>query len=353
MSNYYIIFLVPIILSYLFTPLAKVVAKKIGAIDVPKDDRRVHNVPIPRLGGLAIYLASLISMIIFLPLDKGIVSIIIGGTVIVITGIIDDVKPMPAKVKFFCQILSASILIMGDIKIEFFGNPFVRGSVIDLGVLSIPVTIFWVVGITNTLNLIDGLDGLSAGVGAIAAVSLFFVAASVEYIDNTIVMILCAIIAGSAFGFLPHNFNPAKIFMGDTGALFLGYMLSVVAMEGVMKSVATITIVVPILALGLPIFDTAFAIFRRLINKRPISEADKGHVHHRLLDKGLSQRQVVLILYLVSAVFGTAAVLLAGLKPGYGVIVMGIVFTVIFLGAARFGILGVIDIKKNNREKRG
>lgn len=353
MTNYYIVFLIPIILSYLFTPLAKYLAKKIGAIDVPKDDRRVHKVPIPRLGGLAIYLATLISMIIFLPLDKTVISIMIGGTVIVISGIIDDVNPMSARWKLFFQVLSAVILIIGDVKIEFFGNPFVKNSIINLGIFSIPVTIFWVVGITNTLNLIDGLDGLSAGVGAIAAVSLFFVAASIDYFDTSMVMIICAIIAGSAFGFLPHNFNPAKIFMGDTGALFLGYMLSVVALEGVMKSVATITIVVPILALGLPIFDTTFAIFRRLINRRPISEADKGHVHHRLLDKGLSQKQAVLILYMVSAVFGSAAVLMAGIKPEYGVIVAGIVLTLVFLGAARFGVIGAIDVRKKNKEKRG
>lgn len=352
MTNYYIVFLIPIVLSYLLTPLAKYTAKKIGAIDVPKDDRRVHKVPIPRLGGLAIYLATIISMLIFLKLDRSIVSIMIGGTIIVIAGIIDDVKPMSARLKLFFQILSAIVLIAGDVKIEYIGNPFVRHGIINLGVFSIPVTIFWVIGITNTLNLIDGLDGLSAGVGAIAAVSLFFVAASIDYIDTSMVMILCAIIAGSAFGFLPHNFNPAKIFMGDTGALFLGYMLSVVAMEGVMKSVATITIVVPILALGLPIFDTAFAIFRRVINKRPISEADKGHVHHRLLDKGLSQKQAVLVLYMVSAVFGSAAVLMAGLRPGYGVIVVGIVLTLLFLGAVRFGIIGTVDIKKKNREKR-
>jgi len=353
MTSYYIVFLIPIILSYLLTPLAKYTAMKIGAIDVPKDERRVHKVPIPRLGGLAIYLATMISMFIFLDLDKTIISIMIGGTIIVISGIIDDIKPMSAKMKLLFQILASIVLILGDVKIEFLGNPFVKNGIINLGILSIPVTIFWVVGITNTLNLIDGLDGLSAGVGAIAAVSLFFVAAKVDYIDTSMVMVMCAIIAGSAFGFLPHNFNPAKIFMGDTGALFLGYMLSVVAIEGVMKSVATITIVVPILALGLPIFDTSFAIVRRIINKRPISEADKGHVHHRLLAKGLSQKQAVLVLYVVSAIFGTSAVLMAGMKPEYGVVVLGVVLSLVFLGAVRFGILGTVDVKKKNREKRG
>lgn len=353
MTNYYIVFLVPIILSYLFTPLAKLIAIKIGAIDVPKDERRVHKVPIPRLGGLAIYLASLISIIIFLPIDKTIISIMIGGTIIVITGIVDDVKPIKARWKFFFQIVAAAVLVLGDVKIDFLGNPFVEGEIINLGVFAIPATIFWVIGITNTLNLIDGLDGLSAGVGAIAAVSLFFVAGSIEYFDTSMIMILCAIIAGSAFGFLPHNFNPAKIFMGDTGAMYLGYMLSVIAIEGVMKSVATITIVVPILALGLPIFDTTFAILRRVKNKRPISEADKGHVHHRLLDKGLSQKQAVLVLYMVSAIFGSAAVLMTGLKPSYGVLVVGIILTLLFLGAVRIGIIGTISVKKGDKTKRG
>lgn len=347
MTNYYLAFFIPLILAYLFTPVAKIIAKKIGAIDVPKDDRRVHKVPIPRLGGLAIYVASMIAMTMFLPFDKTIAAIMIGGTIIVLTGIVDDVKPMPAKLKLVLQILAAFILIMGDVKIEFITNPFDKGDgLLYLKGFSVPVTIFWVVGITNTLNLIDGLDGLSAGVAAIAAVSLFFVASGFGYVQ---VMIMAAIIAGSAFGFLPHNFNPAKIFMGDTGALFLGFMLSAIAIEGVMKSFATIAIVVPVLVLGLPIFDTTFAICRRLINKRPIMEADKGHVHHRLLAKGLSQKQTVMVLYMVSAALGTTAVLLADVRPDHGVIILGVVFSLVILGAAR---LGVIDIKKKQRSKR-
>ncbi|MGF7058861.1 glycosyltransferase family 4 protein [Brassicibacter mesophilus] len=347
MTNYYLAFFIPLILAYLFTPVAKIIAKKIGAIDVPKDDRRVHKVPIPRLGGLAIYIASMIAMVMFLPFDKATAAIMIGGTIIVITGIIDDVKPMPAKLKLVLQILAAFVLIMGDVKIEFITNPFDKGDgLLYLKGFSVPITIFWVVGITNTLNLIDGLDGLSAGVAAIAAVSLFFVASGFGYVQ---VMIMAAIVAGSAFGFLPHNFNPAKIFMGDTGALFLGFMLSAIAIEGVMKSFATIAIVVPVLVLGLPIFDTTFAICRRLINKRPIMEADKGHVHHRLLAKGLSQKQTVMVLYMVSAALGTVAVLLADVRSDHGVIILGVVFSLVILGAAR---LGVIDIKRKQRSKR-
>jgi len=345
----YLPFFIAFIIAYMATPFAKWVANKIGAIDVPKDDRRVHKTPIPRLGGLAIYIGTIISMVIFLPVDKTMISIMIGGTIILITGIIDDVKPMSAKLKLLAQIVAAGVLIAGDIKIDFVSNPFPfdKGDgIMYLKAFSIPVTIFWVVGITNTLNLIDGLDGLAAGVAAIAAISLVFVASSLGY--GTI-MIMASIIAGAAFGFLPHNFNPAKIFMGDTGALFLGFILSVVAIEGVMKSVATIAIIVPILVLGLPIFDTTFAIFRRVKNKRPIMEADKGHLHHRLLAKGLSQKQTVLVLYTVSGALGVTAILLADLKPDKGVIILGVVFTLVVLGVTRIGIL---DARKNRALKK-
>lgn len=347
MVKYYLAFFVPLILAYFFTPIVKIIAGKVGAIDVPKDDRRVHSTPIPLLGGLAIYAAAMISMIIFLPLDKSTLSIMAGATIIVAMGIIDDVKPLPAKLKFAIQILAAFVLVLGDVKIEFITHPFDKGNgLLYLKGFSVPITLFWIVGITNTLNLIDGLDGLSAGVGAIASISLLFIASSFGYVH---VMIMAATIAGSTFGFLPHNFNPAKIFMGDTGALFLGFMLSAIAIEGVMKSVATIAIVVPVLVLGLPIFDTTFAIFRRLKNKKPIMEADKGHIHHRLLAKGLSQKQTVMVLYMVSAVLGSIAVILSGIRPEHGVVIIGVILSLIILGAAR---LGVIDYKRKHSTKR-
>jgi UDP-GlcNAc:undecaprenyl-phosphate GlcNAc-1-phosphate transferase len=186
------------------------------------------------------------------------------------------------------------------------------------------------------------LDGLAAGVAMIASLSLLIVANRFGYIEITIIS---AILAGSCLGFLPYNFNPAKIFMGDTGALFLGFMLSVVAIEGVMKSVATIAIVVPIIILGLPIFDTTFAIFRRLLNGRPIMEADKGHLHHRLLQRGLTQRQTVLILYLISAVFGFAAVIIAKINSRQGIIISGTIIILTILLARR---MGLIDKSKNS-----
>jgi len=361
MYKYYIPFFVALIIAYITTPIAKRIAYKVGAIDVPKDDRRVHKKPIPRMGGLAIYISTIISFLIFtyfnqLTFDKSLISVIIGATIIVITGIIDDIKPLSAKVKLVAQIIAALVLVWGGIRITFISNPLVEGyATIDLKMFSIPVTIFWIVGITNTLNLIDGLDGLAAGVGGIASLSLLFVASTFLGIDPVynIVMVMAAILSGAAFGFLPHNFNPAKIFMGDTGALFLGFMLSVISIKGVMKSFTAISLVLPIIVLGIPIFDTAFAILRRTLNKRPISEADRGHIHHRLLDRGLTQKQTVLILYFVSITLGALAVLIAGMNTTQSIITLGITMAIVLLLAAQ---LGVIDMKtqkqiKNSRKR--
>lgn len=309
MESFIIPFVSATLMSLIATPIVRKFAFKIGAVDVPKDDRRVHKKAMPLMGGLAIFAAVIISVLIFLPLDKTTFSILVGGTLIVISGIIDDLKDMSPKVKLLFQILAGVVLILGGIKVDFITNPFTsNSSLLYLRWLSIPITLFWVVGITNTLNLIDGLDGLAAGVAMISSVSLMLVASKFGYVEITI---LSAIVAGSCLGFLPFNFNPAKIFMGDTGALFLGFMLAAISIEGVMKSVATIAVIVPILILGVPIFDTTFAIFRRLLNGQSIMAADKGHLHHRLLNKGFSQKKTVLILYGISSIFGLFAVLIA------------------------------------------
>ncbi len=243
-------------------------------------------------GGLAIYISVIITSLIFLPIDKTLISIIIGGTVIVIGGIIDDIRELSPRMKFLFQIIGGALVLVigGDVRIDAITNPFTKTSnLINLGIFSIPpLTMFWIVGITNTLNFIDGLDGLAAGVAMISSLSFLATASKFNYIP---VIIMSSIIAGSCAGFLPYNFNPAKIFMGDTGALFLGFMLAALSIEGVMKSVATIAVVVPIIILGVPIFDTTFAIFRRLLNGRSIAEADKGHLHHRLLRMGYSQKK--------------------------------------------------------------
>ena len=336
MENYIIPFFVAAMISLIMTPLVKKLAIKIGAIDIPKDERRVHKKPMPLMGGLAIYIAVVVASLLFLTIDKSLISIIIGGTIIVFSGIIDDMKGMSPKLKLLFQILAGIILIFGGINVDFITNPFSTNNILlDLKWFSIPITLFWVVGITNTLNLIDGLDGLSAGVAMISSISLMLVAGKFH---NVPIIILSGIVGGACLGFLPYNFNPAKIFMGDTGSLFLGFMLAAISIEGVMKSVATIAIVVPILILGVPIFDTTFAIFRRLLNGQSIMSADKGHLHHRLLNKGFSQKKTVLILYGISAVFGTFAVIVAKANSKQAVYLSVVLFIIAILFSIKLGL---------------
>ena len=337
-------FFVAIFISFTMTPVVRKLAFKIGAIDIPKDDRRIHKEPMPLIGGVAIYIGVVLSCLMFLRMDKAMISILVGGTVILISGIIDDLKGLSPKLKIIFQLFAGICLILGDVKIDFVTNPFtINNAVIYLSWISIPITLFWVVGITNTLNLIDGLDGLAAGVAMISSLSLTFVAQKFGY---TTVMIISAIAAGACLGFLPFNFNPAKIFMGDTGALFLGFMLAAISIEGVMKSVATIAIIVPIIVLGVPIFDTTFAILRRLLSGKSIMSADKGHLHHRLLASGFSQRKTVLILYGISGVFGIFAVLIAKANSQQGVYLSVVLFVITVIFAIKFGLFGT---KKNRK----
>ena len=336
MKSYIVPFLLALFISFISTPLVRKLAFRVGALDIPKDERRVHKEPMPLIGGLAIFIAVVIVILIFLPLDKTSLAILMGGTLIVMSGIIDDLMDLSPRAKFAFQIAAGLILILGDVKVDFITNPFARsGSLIHLNWLSIPITLFWVVGITNTLNFIDGLDGLSAGVAIISSLSLMLVASKFGF---TNIIIVSAAMAGACLGFLPFNFNPAKIFMGDTGALFLGFMLAAISIEGVMKSVATIAIVAPILILGVPIFDTTFAICRRLLNGQSIAAADKGHLHHRLLNRGYSQRKSVLILYGVSALFGIFAVLISMANSKQAVFLSLGMFVIAVLVAIKIGL---------------
>lgn len=341
MDKYWIVFCIAGIVSFSMTPLAKKLAYKVGAIDVPKDDRRVHKKPIPRMGGLAIYLGFVVSVTIGMDIDKRIMGILIGGTLIMLMGIMDDINPLSAKVKLAIQIVSALILIFySGLKIEMINIPFVDTAMdfkklgVPVAMISIPVTIFWIVGITNTINLIDGLDGLAAGVASIAALTLFYV--SLPYaIERSNTPFLTLAVAGAALGFLPYNFNPAKIFMGDTGSLFLGYMLAAISVEGFVKSATAATAIatiVPVLALGLPIFDTTFAILRRALNGKPIMEPDKGHLHHRLLSTGMGQKRTVLTLYGISTIFGISAALISNNKSWEFLFVVGVTSILMYVG---------------------
>ncbi len=297
------------VVSYLMSPLVKSFAYKIGAIDVPKDSRRMHKKPVPRLGGLAIFLGFMISLLIFVPVDHQIRGILLGATIIVVLGVVDDISPLRAGFKFLVQIAAALIAVYHGVVVNALSNPNVFSSNVywSLGWLSIPVTVLWIVGITNSVNLIDGLDGLANGVSTISAVTMLVIALLVSEGQTALIM---AALAGACLGFMPYNKNPAQMFMGDTGSTFLGYILATISIQGLFKYYAIISFAVPFLILGLPMFDTLFAIVRRLAHGQNPMSPDRGHIHHRLIDMGLNQKQAVAALYVVSSILGLSAVVL-------------------------------------------
>lgn len=301
--------IVALAISFVTTPAVKLFAQKVGAIDVPNEERRVHDHPIPRLGGLAIFIAFLLSVVLFVDVDRQVQGILLGAVVVVIVGVIDDIMPLPALLKLVVQIAAALIAVFHGVVIEIISNPniFSPSEYLVLGAMSIPITVIWIVAITNSVNLIDGLDGLAVGVSAIASVTMLVIA--IVFAEKNVAVMLAAL-TGACIGFMPYNLNPAKIFMGDTGALLLGFVLSTVSIIGLFKFYAIISFAVPFLALGLPIFDTAFAFCRRLFTGKNPMAPDRGHFHHRLIDMGLSQKQAVAILYSVSAILGLAAVVI-------------------------------------------
>ena len=301
--------LVAMIFSFLMTPVVKTFAYKVGAIDVPRDSRRMHTVPTPRLGGLAIFIGFMISTLLFVPVTSEMKSILLGAVVIVVLGVVDDSLALPAKVKFVVQIAAALIPALNGVAIQAFSNPniFSKNLYWVLGNLSLPFTVLWIVAVTNSVNLIDGLDGLANGVSTISATTMLVIALLLGETDVSIVL---AALVGACVGFMPYNLNPAKMFMGDTGAMFLGYILATMSIQGLFKYYAVISFVVPFLILGLPIFDTSFAFFRRIAHGQSPMHPDREHIHHRLIDMGLNQKQAVATLYVVSAILGLSAVVL-------------------------------------------
>ncbi len=299
--------LIAAVVAFAATPLVKVLSVKWGAIDVPRDGRRMHDHPIPRMGGLAIFLGFLVAVLLLVPLDGAKKGMLLGAVVIVILGVFDDKYALPARLKFVVQIAAALIAAFAGNRVTVLSNPFSGDSVWQLGWLSWPVTIIWIVAVTNAVNLIDGLDGLACGVSTISSLSMLVIALLVTEMDVAVVM---AALAGACIGFLPFNFNPAKIFMGDTGATFLGYIMATMSVQGMFKMYGLISFVVPFLVLGLPIFDVTFAVFRRIAHGQSPMTPDRGHIHHRLIDMGFTQKQAVGVLYLVSVILGLSAVVL-------------------------------------------
>ncbi|MBE6033533.1 MAG: undecaprenyl/decaprenyl-phosphate alpha-N-acetylglucosaminyl 1-phosphate transferase [Clostridiales bacterium] len=375
MMVFWIAFLTAFMLSIIFTPAAVKLAPVIGAVDVPKDARRMHTKPMPRFGGVAIFIGAMTSIswiclygwplleeifeqmgaaILVQPVEsmKG---VLLGGFLIYILGVIDDLKGMPAKVKFAGQALIACVPYAFGVRIEFvtnhFGASFGDSHSYFAGALCFFITIIWIVGITNTVNLIDGLDGLAAGVSSISSLCLAYTA----YIHGSYLPALAMLaLAGGALGFLPYNFHPAKIFMGDGGSLFLGFMLATLSIVGPVKSATIMAVIIPVLVLGLPIFDTAFAILRRLVNHRPIMEADKGHLHHRLMAAGMGQRRTVLMLYGISGVMGVAAVLFSRdlFVETAGLIGIAAMYIYVFLTDANNWRLQIKAVNIAHEEKR-
>jgi len=337
MSNFYVLAIITALISMLITPLVKKLAIRVNAIDVPKDERRVHIKPIPVMGGLAIYISFVIGTILYNGvLTTSQTGIIIGATIIVIGGIIDDIKELRPKYKLLIQIIAAICLLMSGIKISMITNPF--GGFypfLSTGWINIPVTIIWIVGVTNAFNLIDGLDGLAAGIAFISCVTLMIVSILNGRLEAAF---LTAVLSGAILGFLPYNFNPASIFMGDTGSQLLGFLLAAISIEGAIKSATAFVIAVPILAFGLPIYDTLFAMIRRKVNGNPIMQADKGHLHHRLLDMGLSQKQAVVIMYFISAILGGIAIIAMRMSTQRAYFLLTSVIVIIVFVAWKYGI---------------
>ncbi len=352
-----IAFLLAFITAFVITPYTIRLAKKVGAVDMPAD-RRVNKKPMPRLGGLAViagFLISAIYLTISMAIEKKIdfladglntklIGFLIGLIILEITCFIDDVKSIKPLVKLTGQTIAAILVASSGILIDNFTIPFKENSIVLNEVFSYILTIGWIVGITNAINLIDGLDGLSSGITLISCVSLLIIFALNG--SPLIAVILITALAGAIVGFLPYNFNPAKTFIGDVGSNFMGFSIAVISILGVAKTYTAIVIVAPIMVLALPIFDTLWAIVRRIVKTKSIKgvfKADRGHLHHRLMARGYTQRQSVLILYGVTATFGMTAIIL--LDSG---IWKAISFALLVVAIVTIGYKDILHLKEDN-----
>ena len=318
------------LLSFALTPLVKRLAYKIGAVDIPKDKRRMHDHPIPRLGGLAIFIGFVITVLIFSQADRQLRGILLGACLIVAVGVVDDSHPLGAGIKFILQIVAALIAVWHGVVIQAIASPFPFGEPYwDFGIMAVPITVIWIVAVTNSVNLIDGLDGLADGVSTIAALTMLIIALLLRDLKMAVI---CAALVGACVGFIPYNRNPAKIFMGDTGATFLGFVLATVSIQGLFKYYAVISFLVPFIILGLPILDTTVAFMRRILRGQSPMVADRSHTHHKLIDMGMNQKQAVATLYLIATVLGLCAVMIV--TRGYIKVILsiaalgGVAFTV-------------------------
>lgn len=340
-----IIFMVviPFLFVLAITPFIGKVARHIGAMDIP-NERKVHKVPIPRLGGLGIYLGFLLGYVLFGTMSLRMNAILIGSFIIILTGIVDDINPIPAWIKFLFQILAASVVTFyGGILLT---NISAFGFHIEFGIFSYPLTILFIVAIINCINLIDGLDGLAAGLSVIYFATIGIVIVGFMHTFD-LDAIITFIMLGATLGFLCHNFHPAKIFMGDTGSMFLGYIIAIIALLG-FKNVTLTTLLVPICLLAIPIMDTLFAIIRRIVNKKPIGKPDKQHLHHQLLNLNLSHRNTVLLIYFIDILFAAAMLIYILYNRILGIIIYVILFIAVLIFIVKTNI--IIDHSKKKEK---
>lgn len=355
-----IAFLLGLITSFVVTPFSMRIAKKYGAIDVP-NDRRVNKKPMPRLGGIAViagFFVSTIYLLISMSLEGKLalfaedqlwlklLGFFVGIIILGITCFIDDTKGIHSITKLIVQIVAALIVVACGVRIENFEIPFLNGQAELNIVLSYIITVCWIVGVTNAINLIDGLDGLSSGISLISCISLLII--FTLNASPVIAIVLITALGGAISGFLPYNFNPAKTFIGDTGSNFLGFSLAVISILGVAKTYTALVLIAPIIVLALPILDTLFAIFRRIKNGKSLKavfKADKGHLHHRLMQKGYTQKQAVFMLYGITATFGMFAVVL--LDSG---VWKALSFAILVLALLAIGYKDIFGIRKNVHE---
>ena len=342
--------IITVLTSFVFVliavPFIKNIAIQINAVDNNMGGRHIHKKPVPKLGGIAIFLGFLFGYMIYGTHSSTMNAILIGSFIIVLTGVIDDITELKPLTKFVGQ-LCASLIIV------FYGNVLLKdvsafGLYIDFNILSYPLTIFFILGCINCINLIDGLDGLSGGISSIYFLTIGIIATIQGKMGLDFV--LSFVMLGATLGFLVYNFNPASIFAGDSGSMFMGFMIAVIALLG-FKNITLTSFIVPILLLAIPIMDTLFAILRRLINHKPLGEPDKNHLHHQLLKLRLSQRKTVLIIYLVDILFATASILYAiGNKMlgtnMYGIIIYVILFILTLLLVLKTNIIWNHDKKK-------
>ena len=357
-----IAFLLAFITAYVITPYTIRLSKKIGALDVPTEKRKIHNGAMPRLGGLAViagFTVSTIYLLIVMSIEGTLnlngsdaygfkmIGFFLGALVLSIFCFIDDYKGIPAYVKLLGQILSAIIVVCFGLKMDPIVISHLNTTINGDLVLSI-ITVIWIVGITNAINLIDGLDGLSAGIGIISCFSLLMIFSLNG--SPLISILLVTALAGSLVGFLPFNFNPAKTFMGDTGSNFLGYALSIIAIVGTAKTYTLLVLIAPLFVFAIPLLDTSLAIVRRLVKTKSIKgvfKADSEHLHHKIMKKGYSQKQAVFILYGISATCGMFAVIL--LESG---LFKAISFALMVIAIIAIGYKDILKIRKENNDTK-